>query len=149
MAVSATAGADEKTVRGGQLLSVLSAGPLLLCSLLSSVLRCSEARAEILSPAGSVSSKVFPGVCADFKRLEVPFADIFETQLWTSLWSCAIGKLAIQQILGDSAIFHTADMTKPANSALLEKCEHTGKSNLVEDFIVRYFVRPLNVEDAS
>ena len=62
--------------------------------------------------------------------------------------SLACGQFAVEQILWNPFRWHTADMSKLTESALLKPGEQTWDSSLDEDRSVRQAIRLLDSEDA-
>ena len=63
--------------------------------------------------------------------------------------SGASGKLAIQHILGDLALLHAADMTKPVHSPLGKQDKHAWYSCLSQDILVWDTVLPDDAQNPS
>ena len=76
-------------------------------------------------------------------------ADLFcipelEAKVWTTTCSLAFCQLSVEQVLGSSRIFYTKDMSKPAESALLEKGDRDLEASPTEHPGVRQEVRPFH-----
>ena len=63
--------------------------------------------------------------------------------------SGANGKLALQHTLGDLAILHAANMTKPVQAPLGTQGKHTWYSNLSQDILVWDMVLPGDAQNPS
>ena len=62
----------------------------------------------------------------------------------TTTCSLAFCQLSVEQVLGGSRIFYTKDMSKPAESALLEKGDRDLEASPTEHPGVRQEVRPFH-----
>ena len=95
--------------------SVLSSFPL-------SGLRSGESVAYLLSPLLSVGGHVLLlSTSISIHCLQVSFAYIPDTKVMTSTCSLALYQPSVDQVLGDSPIFHSMDTSKPVESVLLEE----------------------------
>ena len=110
----ATVGAGEDVVvRGCWLRSLASAClscvpflPLLFTLQLS----CLDGRPGGGLPFAAVYCQRFKSCWSNATRLKVALAHVFVAECWPTRWSGASGKLIIQNVIGESAIFHAGDM---------------------------------------
>ena len=86
------------------------------------------------------SSHLSKSMSTDFGCL----ADIPEAEVWTSTCPLAFSQLSVEQVLGDYPIFRTREMSKPAESALLEEGDQALESISIEDLSVRNEVTPFD-----
>ena len=76
----------------------------------------------------AVCCSVLPNLCIDIQSFHVALADIFISLLRATLEFFAQSKLTVD-VFGDSTVFNTAHMAKPAQSGLPEQrvhCKETG-----------------------
>ena len=76
----------------------------------------------------AVCCSVLPNLCIDIQSFHVALADIFISLLRATLEFFAQSKLTVV-VFGDSTVFNTAHMAKPAQSGLPEQrvhCKETG-----------------------
>ena len=82
-----------------------------------------------LSPAVAIISSWLPDVGVNVAHFHVAFANILEPEHAASRASGASGKLAIEEVFGNSAIVHAPHVTKPAKASLAQEGEHVGDSS--------------------
>ena len=102
-------------------LAILPTSAFLLRSLALLAFRPGQANVELIPPTASVSHQFLPCFDIDVQWLEIPLANITKAQLWASLILRSLSKLSIQQVFGDSPVWHAVDVPEPVESALLEK----------------------------
>ena len=113
-------------VYAGGGLAFLSAGALFLSCSCHFLLTSFEVGCQGSSPLGTVSCEVFPFPEVDVQSLHVPLAGVAVAELWAACASLAGGKLAVEDVFWNSAILHTAHMTKPSELPLAQQSEHGG-----------------------
>ena len=101
------------------------------------------------SPLWAVSCQVFPVTWVDVQGLHVSLAGITVAELGAACASLASSKLAVEDILWDSSILHTADMAEPPEPTLAQQSEHGGETGLGKDFSVGDLVLPGDSEYAA
>ena len=58
-------------------------------------------------------------------------------------------QFTLEDVFRNATIIHTADMTKPSQSALSKQSVHTGKTSTRQDISVGYFVEPRYAQDTA
>ena len=128
MAEKATAGtaclatslALVRGVNAGLELAFFSFCALFLCSSGHALFAGFEVGGEGGPPLWAVCCQFLPVPEVDVESLHVPLADIAEAELRAACSSLSSSKLAVEDILGDSSILHTADVAEPAKPALAQ-----------------------------
>ena len=100
-------------------------------------------------PVTSIYSQSFPTCKVDIACLQISFTNIFETKVRHSCWSGSRGKLAVEYVLRNSPVIHTADMAKPGKPSLTEQGKHARYSRLCEDILVWDSVLPGDAQNPS
>ena len=101
------------------------------------------------SPLWAVSCQVFPVTWVDVQGLHVSLAGITVAELGAACASLASSKLAVEDVLWNSSILHTADVAEPPESTLAQQSEHGGETGLGKDFSVGDLVLPGDSEYAA
>ena len=73
---------------------------------------------------------------------------LFCTRLCISAWDaqlffCQMSQFPTQDVFGDASVIHTADMTKPTQSTLLQKCIHAWHAWTSEDVYILWLYRSM------
>ena len=84
-----------------------------------------------------------------FACLQISFTDISEVKSSVSCRSGASDKLTVQHVLGDLALLHAADMTKPVQAPLGKQGKHTWFPFLSQDILVWEMVLPGDAQNLS
>ena len=92
------------------------------------------------------SSVSLPGVCSDAAGFQVSLAYVLVPEGWATHGSCARGKLAIYDILWQTAILHATNVAEPPETALAEEGIHAWDFSTCKDVIVRDMVLPLDCQ---
>ena len=96
-----------------------------------------------------VCSYSFPTCWIDVAYLQISFTDVFEVKNRPSCRSGDSSKLTIQHVLGDLAILHAADMTKPVQAPLGKQGKHAWYSHPSQDIPVLDMVLAGDVQNPS
>ena len=99
-------------------------------------------------PVITVVSSKLSGFKVCVACFHVTFADILESESGASGTSGASGKLAVEQVIGYTPIFHTWYLTEPAKTSLTQHGQHTGNSGPCQNVVVRYSVLPGDAQNA-
>ena len=121
----------------------------LFCQVQDLLLTCLHQFLEQAAPADAVCCSVHPDLCFDTQIFHVALADILISQLGANLGSFSGRKFTIENVLWDSAIFHTAHVARPAQSALSEQHIRGGEAGMGKNLGVRHFVAPADAKDAA
>ena len=119
--------------------------PMILSLLLTHLNTC----LDDWPPTVVVCSYSFPACWIDVACLQISFTDVFEVKNRPSSRPGASGKLTVQRVLGNLAILHAADMTKPAQVPLGKQGKHAWYCCLSLDIFVWDTVLPGDAQNPS
>ena len=94
------------------------------------------------APGYAIVCDVFPGRLGYAQALQVSFSNLPENAGKGGRPTGAFSQFTLEEVLRDTARFHTPDVAEPAQTPVAKKGEHAG---LFQDFSVGDFLLPGNV----
>ena len=144
--IPAALDAGEISCRSVCLASCLSPLSLCLSLLCEWLFKAGQAFPYSPPPSRLVWGYRFPRCEVDIHGLQVPFEDIFISQLGSACRAFALCQLTVEEILGGPAVVHAYHMPQPTHASLLQQCVHAEDYSSLQDVVVCDFVLPDNVQ---
>ena len=101
--------------------AILSACSFVWCCSHQFLFPCRKVLFQSTPPLRAIGRKALPGHSVDVDSPRVSYSDIFVSQVRAACGSSAQSQLTLEDVFWNATILHTADMTRPSQSALSEQ----------------------------